>query len=323
MDDERQESYEPLTDRELEILRLIADGLSNQQIADRLFLTLDTIKWHNKHVFQKLGVRSRTQAIVRARILGLFKVERGLRNNLPLQRTAFIGRETELAAIGGLLTDPACCLLTLVGPGGIGKTRLAIEAARQQIATYPDGIYFIPFASVESPAFVVRALVDGLGLTQTSQRNPLEQVINYLRNKTLLLVIDNFEHLLDAVDLLAEMLARSKAVKLLVTSRERLHLKMEWVFDVQGLRYLTPGSEEQSGVDLDKYEAGQLFLQTARRAQSDFEPDADDQAHIAHICQLVGGMPLGIELAASWVRLLPCAEIAREIAHDQDILSTS
>ncbi len=170
---------------------------------------------------------------------------------------------------------------------------------------------------------MAQTLADGLGLLQTGQRDPLEQVLQYLREKTLLLVIDNFEHLLAGVDLLAEVLTRSKAIKMLVTSRGRLHLKEEWVFDVQGLRYPALETVEQRALDLADYEAGVLFLQTAQRAQVDFAPDMDDQAHIARICQLVGGMPLGIELSASWVRLLPCAEIAREIEHDLDILTTA
>jgi predicted ATPase len=214
-------------------------------------------------------------------------------------------------------------LLTLFGPGGIGKTRLALEAARLNFSAYPDGVYFVPFAPVESPGFVMQALADSLGLIQSSQRDPLEQVIHYLREKNLLLVIDNFEQLLAGVDLLAKILGRSKQIKLLVTSRERLRLKEEWVFDVQGLHFPAVGNGQQGQLDLSEYEAGRLFLQTARRVQSNFAPDVYDQVYIARICQFLGGMPLGIELAASWVRLLPCAEIAREIAHDLDILTTS
>ena len=324
MEDERLQSYEPLTGRELEILGLIAAGLTNQQIADQLFLTLDTVKWYNKLSFQKLGVHSRTQAVARAHALGLLgDPSPAAKHNLPAQSTDFIGREQELAGIQRRLADSACRLLTLLGPGGIGKTRLAIEAARQQMRAYPDGVYLVPFASVESPEFVVQALVDGVGLVQTNQRDPLEQLISYLRERTLLLVIDNFEHLLGGVDILREVLARSKAVKLLVTSRERLRLKEEWVFDVQGLHYPLVGSGGRTGVAHADYEAGQLFFQTAQRAKSDFEPDTEEQASIARICQLVGGMPLGIELAASWVRLLTCADIAREVAHNLDILATS
>jgi predicted ATPase/DNA-binding CsgD family transcriptional regulator len=316
--------YEPLTQREREILGLVADGLSNQQIADRLYLTLGTVKWYNKQTYQKLSVRSRTQAISRARELGLLgQATPAVKHNLPAQSTTFVGREQELIEIQRRLAEPACRLLTLLGPGGAGKTRLALEAAHQQLSHFPDGVFFVPLAPVESPEFVAQTLSDGLGLTLTSQRDPLEQIIQYLRQKRLLLVVDNFEHLLAALDVLVEVLRRSKSVKLLVTSRERLRLKEEWVFDVQGLHYPESDSDGQRSIDPAEYEAGQLFLQTVQRMRSDFVPDAGDQVAITRICQLVGGMPLGIELAASWMRLLPCVEIAREIAQGLDILSTS
>ena len=324
MGDERQERIEPLTEREREILRLIADGLTNQQIADQLFLTLDTVKWYNRQTYQKLGVRSRTQAVARARASGLLdKPARAVKHNLPAQSTVFIGRETELADIRKRLTDPACRLLTLVGPGGIGKTRLAIEAAWQQLEHFSDGVFFIPLASIESATFIAPALADALHLTQTSQQDPFVQVSNYLRTKTVLLVIDNFEHLLDSAQLLSELLDSSRQLKLLVTSRERLHLKDEWLFDVQGLRCPMPDQEEQSTDNLASYEAVQLFVQSAERVQSEFSLNSGDLDHVVHICQLVGGMPLGIELAASWVRALPCEAIAREIEIGLDILSTT
>jgi predicted ATPase/DNA-binding CsgD family transcriptional regulator len=323
MVDEGQVLHEALTAREREIVRLIANGLTNQQIADQLYLTLDTVKWYNRQLYQKLGVHNRTRALIRAREIGLLgEPSPAVKHNLPVQGTVFIGREQELVDIQARLADPTCHLLTLLGPGGIGKTRLAIEAARRQIGAYPNGVYLVPFAPVASLAFVVQALADGLGLALTSQREALEQVISYLHGKELLLLLDNFEHLLEAVYLLEEILARSKTAKLLVTSRERLRLKEEWVFDVQGLRYPVAEREELERIALADYEAGQLFLWTAQRAKADFVPDQNDQAHVARICQLVGGMPLGIELAASWVRLLPCAEIAHGIAQDLDMLTT-
>ena len=314
--------HEPLTAREQEILELIAGGLTNQQIAERLYLTLDTVKWYNRQIYQKLGVHSRTQAIASIRELDLpDEPPPAAKHTLPIQDTVFIGREQELATIQERLADPSCRLLTLLGPGGIGKTRLAIEAARRQLARYPDGVYFVPLAPVQSPEFVVQALADGIGLTLANHRDALEQVAEYLHKKRLLLLIDSFEHLLEAAYLLGDVLARSSTVKLLVTSRERLRLKEEWVFDVQGLRYPVEERLGQEGTRLSDYEAGQLFLWTAQRARADFIPDEEDQAHMARICRLVGGMPLAVELAASWVRLLPCAEIAAGIAHDLDMLT--
>jgi predicted ATPase/DNA-binding CsgD family transcriptional regulator len=322
--DRQQEYHDPLTEREREILALIAEGLTNQQIADQLYLTLDTVKWYNRQTYQKLGVHRRTQAVAAARKIGLLDTpSSSARHNLPAKNTLFIGRKQELASIQARLMNPACRLLTLVGPGGIGKTCLAVEVAHQLIELFPDGVYFVPLVPVEFSTFVVQALAAALGLSPTSQRDPMDQVINFLRRKTLLLVIDNFEHLLDGVSLLGKLLAESKAVTLLVTSRERLRLKDEWVFDVQGLPYPVEESEDQTHVTHVDYEAGQLFLQTAQRVVSDFRPDESDQTHITHICRLVGGLPLGIELAATWVRLLPCAEIAHKLTQDLDILTTA
>ena len=313
-----------LTEREQEIMGLITAGLSNRQIADQLYLTLDTVKWYTRQIYQKLDVHSRTQAIATVRALdGQGAIAVSVKHNLPVHRNDFIGREQELADIQARLLDPACRLLTLVGPGGIGKTRLALEVAHQQMHSYPDGVYWVELASVESLSFVMQTVADGLRLTLTNERSAQEQVINYLREKSLLLLLDNFEHLLDAVDLIGEVLARSQAVKVLVTSRERLHLKEEWLFDVEGLRYPTFELPQDGTSQPADYAAGRLFLWTAQRAHADFAPDGHDLAQIARICQLVGGMPLGIELAASWVRLLPCAEIARGIALDLEMLTTS
>ena len=315
---------ELLTAREREIVALIAEGLTNQQIADQLYLTFNTVKWYNRQIYQKLGVRSRTQAIAAVRDLENWDTTTpSVKHNLPEHGTYFVGREQELADIQSRLANPACRLLTLVGPGGIGKTRLAIEAARRQAMLHPDGVYMVEFASVESPTFVMQAIADGLGLALTNQRSVQEQVISYLREKSLLLLLDNFEHLLESVDLIGELLARTKAPKILVTSRERLQLKEEWLFDVEGLHYPQVETEGQQQSNLAEFEAGQLFLATAQRAKAEFVPEGDDPAQIARICRLVGGMPLAIELAATWVRLLPSVEIARGIAHDLEMLSTS
>ena len=193
----------------------------------------------------------------------------------------------------------------------------------QQSTAFADGVFFVPFASVESVAFVAPTLASALGLVQTDQRDSLEQVIHFLRDKTILLVIDNFEHLREGVDLLSEVLAKAQAAKLLVTSRERLQLKEEWIFDVQGLHYPTDdGSEHKRNAGVD-YAAGQAICLDCAASPIELLPDETDRIHIARICRLVGGMPLAIELAASWVRLLPCAEIAREIAQNLDILTTT
>ncbi len=333
MDHEQHEPYESLTDRELEILRLIAAGLTNQQIADQLFVTLDTVKWHNKHSFQKLHVSNRTQAVARARELGLLEIlaeskvsPRGA-HNLPTQTTTFIGREEDLNEIKRLLLDePACRLLTLVGPGGIGKSRLALAAAAQMVNAFPDGVFFVPLAAVDDANYIVPAIAEVLHFTFYGKADPAEQLLNYLQHKALLLVVDNFEHLLDGAHLLGEMMKHAPGVKLLATSRERLRLREEWNFEVLGLTYPAINQVEIQSVpesEFETFQAVQLFIQRASQADASFTPTTEEMADIAQICQLVEGMPLGLELAAPWIRSLSCHEIALEIERNLDFLTTT
>ena len=231
--------------------------------------------------------------------------------------THLIGREKELAEIGQLLADPACRLLTLVGPGGIGKTRLAQEVALLQQGAFDSGVYFVPLQPLASPELIYPTIADQFRFSALSVDDPTENLLNHLREKHMLLVLDNFEHLVEGADLLAAILDIAPHVKLLVTSRERLKLREEWVFDVTGLPYPHNGHIPAP----DDYSAVRLFTDHARRAG--YTPVVADSAAIARICQLVEGIPLAIELAAAWVRVLPCGEIAQEIARSQDILTTN
>ena len=240
-------------------------------------------------------------------------------SNLPIPPTPLIGRKPELAALTRLLRDPQCQLLSLVGPGGIGKTRLAIEAASTQRELFSNGVCFVPLVSASSPEFIVPAVADALGFTFSGPVDLKMQLLNYLREKCLLLVLDNLEHLLEGSELLAELLQQAPGVKLLVTSREQLNLQGEWLFDLHGL----PVPPLDQVVPLEKYSAVALFVQSAGRAQMGFELRAEDQPWVAHICRLVEGMPLALELAATWVRTLSPAEIATEIERNLDFLSVS
>jgi predicted ATPase/DNA-binding CsgD family transcriptional regulator len=228
--------------------------------------------------------------------------------------SAFVGRENELAHIRAAFADPACRLLTLVGPGGIGKTRLALEAARQFAA--PEQVHFIPLQPLTSPDFIVSAIAEALGFQFFGSATPRQQLLDYLRTKDWLLVVDNFEQLLDDAALLSEILAYAPGIRLLVTSRERLNLVEEWVLEVGGMMY-----PEDDG-DTQAYSSVELFTQQARRAKVGFALTDEDRRAAARICRMVGGMPLAIELAANWVRALSCAAIADEIARSLDILET-
>ncbi len=239
--------------------------------------------------------------------------------NLPRPQTPFIGREPELLALGHLLQDPHCSLLTIVGPGGIGKTRLAIEAGHQSTELFPDGTWFVPLASLNSPDMMVPAIADAIAFKFQDSTDPQAQLLRHLRAKRALLVLDNAEHLLDGVGVLTEILKECPQVKLLVTSRERLSLLSEWVFEIEGLPVPLNDQVEQFAA----YSSVALFLQSARRVSAGFELREDEQPWVLKICQTMEGIPLGIELSAAWVGLLSCREIAQEIKQNFDFLSVS
>lgn len=239
--------------------------------------------------------------------------------NWPAQPTSLVGREDEMAALGRLLRDPLCRLLTLIGPGGIGKTRLAVEVAAQTQAHFAGGVCFVPLAPLDTSAAVVTAIADALGFALQGQMEPQRQLLNHLANQHVLLVLDNAEHLLESAGLFNEILAQAPGLKLLVTSRERLNLQSEWVFVTQGLPVPAPDQLARA----HDYDAIRLFVQRAQRVQVDFAPQGEEMAAVVQICQMVEGMPLGIELAAAWVTVLSCREIAHEIGCSLNFLQSS
>lgn len=240
-------------------------------------------------------------------------------SNLPETHTPLIGRDPELITLGQLLRDPQCRLLTLIGPGGIGKTSLAIEVASGHLNHFSEGVCFVSLAPLKTHTYLVPAIADALGYAFQGQLEPRLQLLNYLRSKELLLVLDNAEHLLAGIELFGEILEGAPGVKLLVTSRERLYLQSEWVFEIQGL----PVPPEDQITQAEQYSSFALFLQAAQRAQVAFELLPEQRAAVVYICHMVEGMPLGIELAAAWVSLLTPREIAQEIERSLDFLATS
>lgn len=237
-------------------------------------------------------------------------------HNLPPSPTPFVGRKEELADLGELLANPDCRMVTISGPGGIGKTRLALEAVAEQVGNFAQGIFFVPFAAVNSTESIALAVAESLQIPISGNQPPQEQLFNYLREKEMLLVLDNLDHLLKGNTLWTKMLRRAPNLVLLTTSRERLNLREEWVYEIGGLQY--PQDEE----DDKPCSAVALFQQQARRADRHFAPGEAELAHVARICRLVEGMPLGIELAAAWVTVHSCEQIAQEIERSLDILTT-
>ncbi|HVU12342.1 MAG TPA: LuxR C-terminal-related transcriptional regulator [Phototrophicaceae bacterium] len=242
-------------------------------------------------------------------------------NDLALMPTTFIGRFEEIHEIGALLDDPACRLLTLVGPGGMGKTRLALEVAARKHASFPGGVFWTALAPLTQADDILGAVAEVMPFRfQKDERDPREQFFEYLRerrSKCMLLVLDNFEHLLDGASVVAEMLAATPMLKILVTSREVLNLQEEWVRQIAGMSYPTSDADQP----LEAYSAVQLFLDRARRIRGNFDLHEDSRS-VVDICRLVEGMPLAIELAAGWLKTLSPAAVVAEIRRSSDILTT-
>jgi len=311
---------EALTEREQEILSLIAEGLSNRQIATRLHLSYKTVKWYNTQIYSKLGVSSRDEAIQQVQALGFLATASGteIRHNLPYQTTPFIGRQQVLVDLAQLIADPNTRLLTILAPGGMGKTRLALVAAERQLYHFADGVFFVPLAPLATADNIVTTIAEHIGFSFHGSASPGEQLLDYFRDRHILLVLDNFEHLLDGAGLVTGIIQSAPHSKVLATSREKLNLSGETVFTLFGLH--VPDWETPD--DALAYDAVQLFMQSAQRVRPDFELRTEDLDDLARICHLMEGMPLGIVLAAGWVDVLSLEQIVAELEQGIGILET-
>lgn len=239
------------------------------------------------------------------------------RHNLPAQTTVFIGRENELIELGMLIEQPETRLITILGPGGMGKTRLALEAANRQIENFSEGVYFVPLAPLHSAENIITAIADAIDYKIPADGGDARlHLLDYLHDKMLLLVLDNFEHLIDNSPLIHELLEAAPQLQIMTTSRERLNMSGETVFSLAGMDF--PETIEEA---FDS-SAVKLFTQRARRVRPDFQARNEDLPHIVVICRLVQGMPLGILLAAAWLEMISLEEIANEIRHNFDFLAT-
>jgi predicted ATPase len=240
------------------------------------------------------------------------------KHNLPAQTTPFVGRHAELVELARLLDDPNIRLITIFGLGGMGKTRLALEVASAQLASNPQGVYFVSLASLNSVDNLISATAQAVNFNFYQAENLKQQLLDYLHEKDMLLVMDSFDHLLEGAGLVADILRQASRVTILTTSREKLNIYGETVFLISGMEV----PDRKSTDDALLFDAVKLFEQSARRAQPHFELKPDDYKCVVRICQQVQGMPLGIELAAAWVEMLTLHEIAEEIGQNLDLLET-
>lgn len=251
------------------------------------------------------------------------------RHNLPTPSTPLVGREDELARIQRWLADENSRLLTIIGRGGVGKTRLALQSAWVHTADFLEGVWLVPLVAVAREEGWARTIAAAIGFRFTGAGQLETQLLDYLRGKEMLLLLDNVEHLLDDrnLSLLASLITHAPGIKFLVTSRERLNLQAEALLELDGLPCPGNGPATNDPITdplpyVTRFPAVQLFVVRARQVQVDFSP-AEQEAALVRLCRLVGGLPLALELAASWVRVLDVTGIVAEIERGLDFLSAN
>ena len=275
----------------LETVRLLADALGLDEVGRAELLAAA-----RPHVMAP-GDRERARGHP-------LKTREARPNNLPLQPTPFVGREDQVARVVDLLSRDDVRLLTLTGPGGVGKTRLALQVAAELLDDFADGVFFVPLAPLIDPHLVPSTIAGTLGVREEGERPLVDRLRALLGTKQVLLLVDNFEHVVEAAPIVGELLVAAQGLKVLATSRVPLRLRAEHEYPVPPLglprRQLALTPEQ-----LTQYEAVRLFIERAQAVRPDFTVDNETALAVAEICRRLDGLPLAIELAAARVRILP------------------
>jgi predicted ATPase/class 3 adenylate cyclase len=294
--------------------QVLLSAATQELVRDRLPEGV-TLRDLGEYRLRDLARPERVFQLVHADIPAEFPPLRGLDagpHNLPVQRTPLIGREKEIAAVRQLLLRTDTGLVTLTGPGGTGKTRLALHVGADLLDDFSDGVFFVDLAPIRDPGLVASAIAQTLGVREAGGQPLVETVRAFLREKSLLLVVDNFEQVVAAAPLVADLLATAPRLKVLVTSRGVLRLQGEQEFPVPPLAL--PDPQRLPPLEgLSQYGAVALFLQRARAVKPEFDLTPENALVVAEICHRLDGLPLAIELAAARIRLLPPQAIASRL----------
>jgi predicted ATPase/DNA-binding CsgD family transcriptional regulator len=301
-----EELIDELTWREQDVLELLAERMTNREIATRLHLAESTVKEYVGNILAKLFVKNRRQAVERALTLELIKpgeqTASGSQNTLPASMTSFVGREAELESISDWLADPSSRLLTLTGPPGTGKTRLALQAASGLNGEFNNGVVYVPLAPIRNPKLVAFAIANALGIQEDAEQSLSEKLQSYLGKKQMLLLLDNFEQVIEAAPLVVDLLAAAPGVKAMVTSREGLRVSGEQELLVPSLA-LPDVQGDTSPSDVEKSDAVALFIQRIQAIKPKFVLTEANAAVVVEVCRQLDGLPLAIELAAPHLRM--------------------
>jgi predicted ATPase/DNA-binding CsgD family transcriptional regulator len=315
---------EPLTHREREILAHLVGDLYEREIAEALTLSPNSVKWYTHRIYAKLGVNNRKAAIRRARELGLLETQAAPilhAHAFPAALTPFVGRQNELERVRHLLADPVYRLLTLTGPGGVGKTRLALRAAAELQDNYAQGARLVDLASLSDPDLLPQTVAAAFDLHPERDRPTLTVLVDFLCSRNLLLVLDNCEHLVSAcASLVNSLLQACPDLRILATSREALGIAAEQTYLVPSMSF-PAANEKISPQNLAKYDAIDLFTRRARLALPDFELSQENAGSVAGICRHLDGIPLALELAAARLRSMEMEQIASQLEDRFRLLS--